>query len=105
MMVSVVANSVQAWEKIGTGIIRETFRLGARRNGYQQDYSDGSNTLNTIVQDIFQSIVLHTATVMLTEKLGIIKTQQPDQNEQSRSSQSSSSQFRPFRFNIDVSVY
>lgn len=103
MMVSVVANSAQAWEKIGTGIIRETVIEVMDT----VSVLDGTAINKTIVMAathsirLFKtSIVLHTATVMLTEKLGIIKTQQPAQNQKS-----SSSQFRPFRFNIDVSVY
>jgi hypothetical protein len=81
MMVSGVTNSVQAWGEDWYGYHWEYGHWGygynswyyhARQNGYQQGYSDGSNNYDTIVQDILQSIVLRTATVMLTDKLSII---------------------------------
>ena len=44
------------------------------RTGINKAIVMAATTINTIVQDILQSIVLRTATVMLTDKLSIIKT-------------------------------
>ena len=70
-------------EKIGTSTVGDTVigvmdtTLGITRldrTGINKAIVMGATTINTIVQDILQSIVLRTATVMLTDKLSIIKT-------------------------------
>ena len=70
-------------EKIGTatigdtviGVMDTTFGITRLdRTGINKAIVMAATTNNTIVQDIRQSIVLRTVTVMLTDKLCIIKT-------------------------------